>query len=253
MEVAEASGMGTFVYTALFVFSVWMIVDAVRKRVEFYWYLIILLAFPLGSLIYFFVIKMRDFQQGATRSISTDGSRPSFGSFKPEALGSASIPVQLAAADALESSGRYTEAIPRYAKVLDREPKNPQALHGMARCMTSTGKPEQAVELLSQLLSDDNAYRNYSAALEYAEALWQSGQREDCLQVLEQLVLVTGRINHRLALAHYSLLSEMPGRAREVLQQALADHASQPEHVQRQQQHWADRAAVMLSSVQPVS
>jgi hypothetical protein len=210
--------------------------------------------FPLlGSIIYFFAVKLRDVPPRKAQGVSEhEARRPSISSWRP---GNPFVmtPVELATADALESQERYDEAIPRYERVLERQPGSHQALHGLARCMLGTGRPERAVELLGELLAQDNSYRNYSAALEYAEALWETGQREDCLQVLEQLVSVTRRINHRLALAHYSLAAELPGRAREVLEQALADHARQPERLRKQEQHWADRASVLLASLQPAS
>lgn len=254
MDLVETAYDGGSIVSVLFVaFAVWMVVDAVRRRAEFYWLLIIVLFWPLGSIIYFFAVKLRDMRKQAVPDVSERvPGRPSLISWRP-GNPFAMTPVELATADALESAERYEEAIERYEHVLERQPRNHQALHGLARCMLGTGKPERAVELLGELLAEDNAYRNYSAALEYAEALWQAGQREDCLQVLEQLVAVTRRINHRVALAHYSLAAELPSRAREVLEQALADHARQPERLRRHDQPWADRATVMLASLQPVS
>ena len=252
MDLIERSfGGGSVASLLLVAFSIWMVIDAVQRRAEFYWLLIILLFPLLGSIVYFFAVKMRDVPPRRSQQTSEqEVKRPSIGSWRP-GNPFAMAPVELATADALESQDRHDEAIPRYEHVLKRQPGNHQALHGLARCMLGIGRPERAVELLGELLAEDNSYRNYSAALEYAEALWQAGQREDCLQVLEQLVSVTGRINHRVALAHYCLAADLPGRARKVLEQALAEHAHQPERLRKQEQHWADRASVLLASLQP--
>lgn len=41
-------------------FSIWMLLDAIKRRSEFYWYVII--AVPFGELVYFFMIKIHDFK-----------------------------------------------------------------------------------------------------------------------------------------------------------------------------------------------
>lgn len=48
-----------------YAFSVWMIVDAYQRRAEHYWYLIIF--FPFGEWVYFFLVKVHDFKGGLFR------------------------------------------------------------------------------------------------------------------------------------------------------------------------------------------
>ena len=59
--------MYTFLYIISTVLKVWMIIDAIQRRVNFIWYLIIFFV-PLGEWIYFFVVKMHDFNAGSLRS-----------------------------------------------------------------------------------------------------------------------------------------------------------------------------------------
>lgn len=233
-------------------FMIWMAVDAIKRRAPLYWLAgIVLFAhpeMPLGALAYFFVVKIRDYWPRVEALRGEPPTRWWRGSSSP---GSRAMldPAELATADALEVAGRYTDAIPLYEAVLARAPRHLQALHGLGRCMLGAGNPERAAELLGEVLSEDEAFNDFSAALEYAEALWQAGQHEDCLRVLERMVAMTGRINHRIALAHYAMLADSPGRARTVLEQALAAHASEPETVRRRQQRWVDRATNMLASL----
>ena len=42
------------------VLKIWMLVDAIRRGAESYWYFIIIFA-PFGECIYFFMVKIRDF------------------------------------------------------------------------------------------------------------------------------------------------------------------------------------------------
>lgn len=43
-----------------YTFSIWMVVDAYKRGAEHYWYLIIF--FPFGEWIYFFLVKIHDFK-----------------------------------------------------------------------------------------------------------------------------------------------------------------------------------------------
>src|SRR5690606_9691045 len=117
-------------------------------------------------------------------------------------------------------------AMPLYREVVSRDPDDKQARHGLARCLLASGKHGDSLEHFEELLSQDRAYRDYSAALEYAEALWQSGRVDDTIDLMTGLVNVCPYINHRLALAHYLNESGRPERAREVIQEALAAYES---------------------------
>src|SRR5437879_5359576 len=45
--------------------SIWMLVDANRRGVDYYWFWIILAFQPFGAWAYFFAYKMRDFRGGS--------------------------------------------------------------------------------------------------------------------------------------------------------------------------------------------
>ena len=47
--------------------TIWMIVDASRRGVEYYWYWLILAFQPFGAWAYFFVYKLQDFRGGSNR------------------------------------------------------------------------------------------------------------------------------------------------------------------------------------------
>jgi hypothetical protein len=224
-----------------------MFVDAVRRKAEVYWYIVLLL--PFGSLIYFFVVKIHDFDFARVgRRLPAQG-QPPVAELHRRAEETPSVVNKLALADALEASQSYSEASTVYRDVLHRHAEERQALHGMSRALIGLGKPDEAVEHLSKLMDLESNYRDYSAALDYAEALWQTGRREDTVDLLRGLVSETRRINHRLALAHYLRLSEQPGPARIELEQALLDYQSSPEFVRRRDKKWAERAEKELRAL----
>ena len=223
-------------YIAL-AFSLWMFVDALRRRAEFYWFPIIILLGPFGSIAYFALVKLRDWDgSGKTpsRISKTHISDPK---------------TKLALADRSEKGGAWQEALEVYEEVLLREPDNKVALHGRARCNMSAGKFQAATEDLDKLLREDNTFRDYSAALDYAEALYQNGQSDEVIELMEALVSVSGRLNHKVALAHYLNEDGKTAEAREVVKSALKDHVSAEAQVQRRDAQWVARAEQLLAKL----
>lgn len=231
----------------LLIFSIWMLSDAIRRRAGWFWYIVILAA-PLGAVIYFVAVKLPNTSGRPRESLpavsASDGPRSS------GRLRTSLAPNNLDRADELEAADQYNEAIPMYEEALERDPNNLRAMHGMARCELGSGHPRSAVERLERVLSADREFANFGAALDYADALWLAGQRQDTLELLRGLVTLTGRINHRLALAYY--LAESGERASAILeaQRAIEDHGSLPPTEQARQQRWAERAREMLAQWQ---
>ena len=224
-------------------FNVWMIVDAIRRRAELYWFIVLIL--PFGSLIYFFAVKARDYNFNFGRLGAAAPNKPRIGALtelERRAEETPSVANKLALADALEENERYAEACHLFREVLHKHPEDKQALHGMSRALLGLRKAEEATEQLAKLMELESNYRDYSAALDYAEALWQTGRTEDAVDLLRGLVNETRRINHRLALAHYLRLAGQNDPARIELEQALRDFESSPDFVRRRDKKWADRA-----------
>jgi hypothetical protein len=242
-----------FLYLTL-AFNIWMLVDAGRRRAEFYWYIVILFV-PFGALIYFAMIKLPELR-GRTPALSAlpaAAAPPGRSLIELERLAeeTPSVLNKLALADGLLAEARYPEAIERYRELLDRDGENREALHGLARALLATQKPAEAAEELDRLMSIDKTFRDYSAALDYAEALWQCDRRDDAIGLLEGLVGVNSRINHRLALAHYLAESGNTVGARNELERALRDYATSPDYVRRRDGRWFERARQMLAGLGP--
>jgi len=233
-------------YYIAIAFHVWMIVDAIRRRAEFYWFLVILLV-PLGSVAYFFLVKAQDFEFARKQSAASEPV--SLPKLRFRALETPSVQNKLVLADQLEGHDQYAEATDLYREVLRRDTTNKQALHGLARCLLGMGQPALACDELAKLLDVDSGYRDYSAALDYAEALWQSDQQQDAIDLLQGLVGVSSRINHRVALAHYLILADRTGPAKDELDKALREHEHSLAYVKKRDKNWAERAHKMLAEL----
>ncbi len=235
------------IYLVIGVFQVWMLVDAIRRRSPFVWKLLIFLI-PLAAIFYFFLYKLPELT-GRRPAASLAPPGPSLEELSELARQTPSELNKLAFADRLADLSRFSEAIGRYRDVLRTNRDSKEALHGLARALMNLGRPREAVEELAALMELEPEFRDYTAALDYAEALWQAGQQEDTIGLLTGLVSVTKRINHRLALAHYSKERGDSITARNELDLALSEFASLPESQRKREQRWADRARKQLAEL----
>jgi hypothetical protein len=232
--------MPSALVVALFVFSVWMTFDAIRRGAELYWYFIILVL-PFGAVIYFIFVKLKDYN---LRLLPTRATHPDVAGLRQRAEATPNPENTLALAEALEERAKYSEAAAYYQRVLAESAADPRALHGLARCRLSQSEPAEAVELLERVVSADRSHADYRAALDYAEALWQNRQEEDAVELAGALARHTGRINHRLAFAHYLAGMDRNVEARQVVDQVLADLESAPASDARNAR-WLKKARAM--------
>ncbi len=234
-----------------------MVIDALRRRAPYYWFLVmLLLPSGAGAVAYFIIVKMRkDFGGGRKRAFR--GLEPEVLenlAAHTERLPSSSARLDLAAA--LEEQERYADAANIFGHVLRAEGGVQSgstdalaAAHGLACCKISLGEPNVAVDLLCGVLEVDREFANCKAVLDCAEALHQAEQTDEAVRLLEGLTLLTERINHRLALAHYLVLDRKPSEAINVLKTALREYENAPASGQRQQRQWADQAEAQVAEL----
>lgn len=230
-------------------FQLLMATDSIKRRSPILWSLLILVV-PLAAIIHFFIAKLPELLgRRSPQSTPLGPSGPGIEELADLARQTPSELNKLAYADKLVDSQRLPEAIGRYRDVLRQNKDSKEALHGLAHALMILGRPVEAIEELAALMELDPEFRDYSAALDYAEALWQAGQQEDTIGLLTGLVSVSKRINHRMALASYLKERGDSVTARSELDQALREFESQPDFVRRRDQRWADRARKLLAEL----
>lgn len=164
-------------FILIWAFSFWMVVDSIQRRKSLVWVIFILMVRPYGGLIYLVWRKVSESPRG--RALLA-GAAPSLASpvrrVTSAASGSNEPPLDVA--DQLEEQLRFNEAAAIYRQVFDQDARNARALHGLARCLVELHQAQEALQKYEALMALDPRFRNYSAALEYAEALHRSGRTQ---------------------------------------------------------------------------
>jgi hypothetical protein len=228
-------------------FSFWMVADCLRRRESPLWMVAILLIQPWGAFAYVVYLKWSERRRARVAEPAAAGLGVS--PLSRRAAGGGDSRATLDVADQLEEQGRFSEASHIYRRTLEAAPGEPRALHGMARCLIELEHAREAIDTYEALMAIEPRYRDYAAALEYAEALHRVGRTLDAAGLLEGLVEETGRLNHRLALAHYCDAGGQTARARRVLEGALAAYASSPAPEQEANRRWQRRIADKLGQL----
>jgi hypothetical protein len=232
----------------IWAFSFWMVALSVRHRASSAWIVVILLLAPYGGLAYLFYSKViQPYRQRHGRGAGMPAVVPADrdpGARRPSEAA-------LEVADQLEEQRRFGEAALIYRRTLEQWKDNPRAIHGLARSLAELDQATEALTRYEALMAQDPRYRNYSAALEYAEVLHLAGRGPEAIDLLEGLVRETGRLNHRLALAHYCELAGETARARSILREALTAYESAPPREREANRRWQRRIADKLEELAP--
>ncbi len=245
MGAANLGVYDVIVTTLSYAFSFWMVADSFRRRASFWWVIVILFVKPpFGALAYLAYVKLSE----RSKRAFPGAGRPSTVA-PPSSANDDPSSATLDIADRLEEQRRFGEAAMIYRRALETHPVDPRARHGLARCQVEFEQLDEAVESYEALMAIDPRYRDYTAALEYAEVLQRVGRGTDATGLLEGMVLETGRLNHRLALAHYCEQSGQTARARSVLSEALAAYERSPAPEQVANRRWQRRIVSKLEEL----
>lgn len=237
-------------YLAL-AFKIWMLFDALRRRVHALWYLVVML--PAGDFVYFFAVKLRDFnvrpappapEQSALRA-------PSIEQLEAAVEQSPSFHNRVQLGWALYEAQQPARAHACFERALRTHPRDKDARYGLGLCLLEQGKPREAADALTPLVERSFAHDDYRAAEALAEALHRSDQNDEAYAVLEAIVRTTRRIEHRIALAKLLIRCERRDDAAKVLGEALSEFEAQPEHVRRREGASATEARRLLRTLAP--
>lgn len=240
-------GLWSVIYLAYAAFWIWMLIECVRKDPDrFLWlWILVLIPFP-GALIYFFLrwwptndIRLPKSLQRWTRGKEIDRLATA-----AHQIGNAYQYVQLG--EGLLEVRQFGRAGEAFARALQKEPDNPQALWGAAQVDIQHKEFDSARDRLKKLLDIDPQYKFGDVSLAYGKTLYEVGEHNEALEHLTEHV---NRWRHPEALYLLASLHAERGELHEAREQLLAmlmDINGSPRAVARKYGIWKSRARKML-------
>ncbi|NOY93253.1 MAG: tetratricopeptide repeat protein [Deltaproteobacteria bacterium] len=237
-----------FLFMLQTLFSIWMLVDAIKRGADQYWWFIVMV--PFGEVVYFIAVVWPDLRRG-NHALSKlfVGRPPSLKELRRDFAQTPSHLNRVRLAQGLHDAGEFPEAVNVFAQVLEREPTDNAALYGYARCCAEVGDEEQAIEALEHLFAMDSTCLDYEPAYLLAELLAKGGQAPEAIAHLETLTRSVHRLGPRVELASYLVDAGRGGDARKVLDSALEIYESSPRAIRRKDSGAARRARRLRRAV----
>ncbi len=226
--------------------TIWMLVDASRRRVEPFWYFIVLIVQPFGAWAYFLIHKLPDWRGGSLGGLGGLGGlfqrRASLDELRYRVQQTPTLANHLALAERLVEWQEYAEAVPHLETVVQREPQHCHALFALATSHTRLGKADQAVPVLEKLIARDRWWSNYAAWRLMIEAKEALADRVGALETCRELARLAPTLENRCLLAEQLLSHGLVDEARALLQTSLDEHRFAPGPIRRRNRHWASVA-----------
>jgi hypothetical protein len=227
-------------------FTVWMLVDAYKRRVEHFWYWAIFIFQPVGAWVYFFAVKFHTFRLTKTQGYSSEERSLSLEVLRSRVNRAPTVANRFALAERLMEKGAYAEAIPLLEAVLAIEPNYCAVLHALAECLLATSAAEKAVAPLEKLLNRDPRWEHYRAWRTLAEVHVARGQPADALAACHELDKRMPTLENKCLLAQHLIDNGRPSEAMNILSVGLEDHRYSPWNARWRNRHWSKLAHRLL-------
>ena len=229
--------------------TVWMLVDANRRGVDYYWFWFILVFQPFGAWAYFFAYKAKDLGRGRGWLAGLFQRPMSLQELRHRVERTPTAAGRLELGERLVETGAYAEALPHLEAMLAREPEHCQALFLLAEAHRGLGHPEQAVPSLQKLLARQPNWRNYKAWHTLIDVRREAGDLSGALVNCRELARAMPNLEHRCLLAEHLVQTGEKAEARKVLEQGLDDYHYLTGPSRRRDRRWVGKAKQLLKQV----
>jgi hypothetical protein len=219
-------------------FALWMLVDAHRRGMDYYWFFIIFFVPIAGPLAYFFLFKIHDFHGFS----SLFQPKVPLHELRYRAEQTPTLANHLALAQRLIEQKSFAEALPHLEKAHPMEPDHSQVMFSLAVCYKESGQVDKSNPLLERIISRDRTWSDYAAWRLLIETKESNGDKTGALATCQDLVKLAPSLRHRCMLAERLLEAGKADEARQILDQALQDHYYAPGPLRRRNRRWAGEA-----------
>lgn len=232
----------------LMAFSLWMLIDAIRRE-EWLWAVFIgigCFGCGLAAVLYYFLVYRS--APSATRGFELPGAHDRKRIKELEAkihhLDKAHHHSQLG--DIYFQQGKLAKAEACYRAALERDPQDIDTRAHLGQCLLRLKRAAEARVLLEGVVRQDPKHDYGHSLMAYAETLGALGETEQALPIWKQVTEQHSYPRARVQLAELLIERNETGAAREVLQEVIADDPHAPAFQRRRDRVWVSKARSLL-------
>jgi hypothetical protein len=244
--LANASWTSPLSYLLL-AFWAWMIYDAIKNDPERIWLWVVLILGPLGAVVYFLFRKAPTLNLPKPAFLARWGRRKELWAAEAAARNIGNPYQFVALGDLQRELGEPQQAAASYQKALAKEPKNLQALWGLALTEYESHSYADARERLATIVSIDPNFKFGEAFLAYGRTLVALGEKDAAREHLAGGIKRWSYPEAYVLLAGLLIERGESAEARKLLESVVVDMRAGPEFNQRRNRRWVRQAQRMLS------
>ncbi len=232
-------------------FTLWMFIDAYHRRVEQFWMWVIIFFQPIGTWLYFAVVKVPSFRlPRALNAKPVWQRRLSLAELRYRVERTPTVMNRVALAERLMETGTHREAIEHLEAALALDETFCQALHDLALCRVACRQADQALAALDRLMQRDARWADYRAWRTQIDAQDALGHADAALRTCRELEKRQPTWENKCRLAERLIDTGHKDEAIRLLDQALEDHHFAPFKTRLRHWRWAQHAQQLLKEAE---
>lgn len=224
-------------------FTLWMIIDAVRKG-EWAWVVYMLIMPGLAAAWYFFYLFRGPTMRGFELPGAHDRRRIKELQAQIHNLDHAHHHSQLG--DVYFQQGKYEQAEACYRAAMQRDGNDPDTRAHFGQCLLRQKRAAEARPLLEGVLRENPKHDYNHTAMAYAETLAALGETDNAIKSWEYVVANNSYPRAKVQLAELYLAKNQPDLARAQLKDILADDPHAPAYQRQRDRVWVSRARSLM-------
>jgi hypothetical protein len=233
----------------VFVFQVWMFIDAVRRQ-EWFWAVFIFIGFGLSAILYYFFVYRAAAPSGASGfELPGAQSRARIKELQAQIhhLDNAYHHFQLG--DVYFQKGKFAEAEKCYRAALARDPNDLDARAHLGQCLLRQKRPAEARPLLEAVCRENPRHDYGHSLMAYAETLTALGETDAAFGVWQHVVENHSYARAKVQFAELCLAKNQSDLAREQLNDVIKDDQHAPAFQRRKDRVWVWKAKNLLRQI----
>jgi len=243
--IAARFFLGSPVAVIIFIFQIWMLVDAVRRR-EWLWALFIFIGWGFAAIWYYFYIYRGS--GSATRGFELPGahSRRRIKELQAQIHHLDKPHHHFQLGDVYFQQGKLAQAEASYRAALERDPQDIDIRAHLGQCLLRLKRPAEARPLLEGVVAENPKHEYGYSQMALAETLTALGDTDGALAIWKQ---VTDRHSYpraKVQLAELYIARNQPDLARSEVREVIADDVHAPTFQRRRDRVWVRRARGLL-------
>jgi hypothetical protein len=232
----------------LLAFQIWMLVDAVRRQ-EWVWAILILVFSFLTAVFYYFLVYRQSAPAGPALDLPGSHDRHRIKDLQAQIHHLDKAHHHTALGEIYLRQGKFDLAEASFRAALERDPEDLDTQAWLGECLLHKRQPQVARPFLEAVLRSNPKHNYGQTAIALAETLTELGDEAGAIRVWNALLESHSYAQARVRLAELLLKHGGAERARQLLQEVIADDKHSPPFQRQRERGWVRQAKSVLARV----